>query len=167
VIVRERLPVTWVVESGYFRHCRSNYVSRSLSNGLIFPFTLCRIFESFPPCSCENFGIFLRTCSAFIALYICVLILWCSSPDYSVTRTALLTSYWTRDWDIILNSIRQHSHFITQANYKATFFDYRLVILRPIFVNCVTRCYARFRIPSCLHPWNNNNNNNNKVHRSS
>ena len=34
--------------------------------------------------------------------------------------------------NIILNSVRQHSHFITQGNYKATCFDYRLVILRPI-----------------------------------
>jgi len=31
-----------------------------------------------------------------------------------------------------LNSVRQHHHFITQGNYKATCFDYRLVILRPI-----------------------------------
>jgi len=31
-----------------------------------------------------------------------------------------------------LNSVRQHNHFITQGNYKATCFDYRLVILRPI-----------------------------------
>ena len=34
--------------------------------------------------------------------------------------------------DIILNSVRQHNHFITQGNYKATCFDYRLVNLRPI-----------------------------------
>jgi len=33
---------------------------------------------------------------------------------------------------MILNSVRQHNHFITQGNYKATCFDYRLVILRPI-----------------------------------
>ena len=32
----------------------------------------------------------------------------------------------------ILNSVRQHNHFITQGDYKATCFDYRLVILRPI-----------------------------------
>jgi len=25
------------------------------------------------------------------------------------------------------------------------------------FVNCVTRCYAHFVIPSCLHPWNTSN----------
>jgi len=37
-----------------------------------------------------------------------------------------ITSY------IILNSVRQHNHFIIQGNYKATCFDYRLVILRPI-----------------------------------
>jgi hypothetical protein len=30
--------------------------------------------------------------------------------------------------------VRHHSHFITQGNYKATCFDYRLVILRPIFL---------------------------------
>jgi len=36
---------------------------------------------------------------------------------------------------IILNSARQHNHFITQGNYKATFFDYGLVIFRTIFVN--------------------------------
>jgi len=34
--------------------------------------------------------------------------------------------------NIILNSVRQHNHFITQGNYKATCFDYRLVILRPV-----------------------------------
>ena len=37
--------------------------------------------------------------------------------------------------NIILNSVRQHNHFITQGNYKATCFDNRLVIFRPIFVN--------------------------------
>jgi len=35
-------------------------------------------------------------------------------------------------YNIILNSIHQHNHFITQGNYKATCFDYRLVIFRPI-----------------------------------
>jgi len=34
--------------------------------------------------------------------------------------------------NMILNSARQHNHFITQRNYKATCFDYRLVILRSI-----------------------------------
>ena len=38
-----------------------------------------------------------------------------------------ITSYY-----ITLNSVRQHNHFITQSNYKATCFDYSLVILRPI-----------------------------------
>ena len=33
---------------------------------------------------------------------------------------------------IILNSARQHNHFITLCNYKAKCFDYRLVILRAI-----------------------------------
>jgi len=37
-----------------------------------------------------------------------------------------------RQVNIILNSVGQHNHFITQGNYKATCFDYRLVILRPI-----------------------------------
>ena len=32
--------------------------------------------------------------------------------------------------NIILNSVRQHNHLITQGNYKATCFDYRLVIFR-------------------------------------
>ena len=32
-------------------------------------------------------------------------------------------------------SLRQHNHFITQCNDKATCFNYRLVIFRPIFVN--------------------------------
>jgi hypothetical protein len=36
--------------------------------------------------------------------------------------------------NIILNSVRQHNHLITQGNYKATCFDYRLVIFRPIFL---------------------------------
>ena len=34
--------------------------------------------------------------------------------------------------NITLNSVRQYNHFITQGNYKATCFDYRSVILRPI-----------------------------------
>jgi len=34
--------------------------------------------------------------------------------------------------NVILNSVSQHNHFITQGNYKATCFDYRLVILKPI-----------------------------------
>jgi len=34
--------------------------------------------------------------------------------------------------NIMLNNVGQHNHFITQGNYKATCFDYRLVILRPI-----------------------------------
>ena len=38
----------------------------------------------------------------------------------------------TRNSFMILNSVRQQNHFITQGNYKATCFDYRLVILRPI-----------------------------------
>jgi len=33
---------------------------------------------------------------------------------------------------MILNSVRQHNLFIIQGNYKATCFDCRLVILRPI-----------------------------------
>jgi len=37
--------------------------------------------------------------------------------------------------NIILNNVRQHNNFNTQGNYKATCFDYRLVIFRPIFVN--------------------------------
>jgi len=32
----------------------------------------------------------------------------------------------------MLNSVRQHNHFITQGNYKATCFDYCSVIFRPI-----------------------------------
>jgi len=35
--------------------------------------------------------------------------------------------------NILLNSVRRHSHFITQGNYKATCFDHRLIILRSIF----------------------------------
>jgi len=38
----------------------------------------------------------------------------------------------TVKFNIILNSVRQHNHFITQGNYNATCFDYRLVILTPI-----------------------------------
>ena len=38
----------------------------------------------------------------------------------------------TVELNIILNSVCQHNHFITQGDYKATCFDYRLVILRPI-----------------------------------
>ena len=40
--------------------------------------------------------------------------------------------YGTYSCDIILNSVGQNNHFITQGNYKATCFDYRLVILWPI-----------------------------------
>jgi len=42
------------------------------------------------------------------------------------------TSRCAQKRNIILNSVRQHNHFITQGNYKATFFDYRLVIFRAI-----------------------------------
>ena len=34
--------------------------------------------------------------------------------------------------NITLNNVRQHNHFITQGNYKAKCFDYRLVIFRPV-----------------------------------
>jgi len=34
---------------------------------------------------------------------------------------------------MLLSSVRQHNHFITQGNYKVTCFDYRLVTLKPIF----------------------------------
>jgi len=37
--------------------------------------------------------------------------------------------------NIILNNVRQHKHFITYK-VKATCFDYRLVIFRPIFCCC-------------------------------
>jgi len=33
---------------------------------------------------------------------------------------------------VTLNSVRQHNHFITQGNFKATCFDYRLINLRSI-----------------------------------
>jgi len=36
--------------------------------------------------------------------------------------------------NIILNSVCQANHFITQGNYKATYFENRLAIFRPIFV---------------------------------
>jgi len=34
--------------------------------------------------------------------------------------------------NMILNNVGQYNHFITQCNFKATCFDYRLVILRTI-----------------------------------
>ena len=37
-----------------------------------------------------------------------------------------------QEFNITLNSVRQHNRFITEGNYKATCFDCRLVILRPI-----------------------------------
>ena len=40
--------------------------------------------------------------------------------------------------NIISNSARQYNHFITQGNYKAACFDYRLVILRP-FLSTVSQ----------------------------
>ena len=44
-----------------------------------------------------------------------------------------LTTIFVYVWiNIIFNSVRLHNHFITQGNYKATCFDYRLVILMPI-----------------------------------
>jgi hypothetical protein len=51
--------------------------------------------------------------------------------------------------NIILNSVRQH--LLLKVITQATCFDYRLIIFRPIFV---TRCYAHFGTPLCLHPWN-------------
>jgi len=34
--------------------------------------------------------------------------------------------------NVILNSVRQQNHFITEGKYKATCFDYRLLIFTPI-----------------------------------
>jgi len=62
--------------------------------------------------------------------------------------------YASKIHNIILNSVRQHNYFITQGNYIGYKFRLWLVIFRPVFVICVTRCYAHFGIPSCLHPWN-------------
>ena len=42
------------------------------------------------------------------------------------------TSRCAYKYNITLNSVRQRYHFITEGNYKATCFDYTLVILRPI-----------------------------------
>jgi len=36
--------------------------------------------------------------------------------------------------NMISNSVRQHNHFITQGNYKATCLGYSLVIVRPILL---------------------------------
>jgi len=38
----------------------------------------------------------------------------------------------------ILNSVRQHNHFITQGNYKSTCFDYILVIFS-LFLSIVSQ----------------------------
>ena len=62
---------------------------------------------------------------------------------------------------MILNNVSQHNHFITQSNYKATCFDYRLVILKPILSivsqdamhtlgsHCVPRWDSKVCIASC------------------
>ena len=49
------------------------------------------------------------------------------TPYYKTVAMFQLFPYY-----IILNSVRQNNHFITQGNYKTTCFEYRLVILRPI-----------------------------------
>ena len=62
------------------------------------------------------------------------------STEWTVSNGGLL---WRRFWiprfhktrkyfNITLNSVRQHNHFNTEGNYKATCFDYRLVIIRPV-----------------------------------
>ena len=55
-----------------------------------------------------------------------------SAPSRQSKPTAVKATNSNSYRDIILNSVRQQNHFITQGNYKATCFDYRLVILRPI-----------------------------------
>jgi len=47
-------------------------------------------------------------------------------------RTKFIETIKTHSLYSVLNSVCQHSHFITQCNYKATCFDYGFVILRPI-----------------------------------
>jgi hypothetical protein len=54
---------------------------------------------------------------------------------------------------MILNSVRHHNHFITQGNYVGYMFRLLISHLQAYFVDCVTRCYAQVRIPSCLHSW--------------
>ena len=55
--------------------------------------------------------------------------------------------------NIILNSVRQHNHFITQGNYKATCFDYRLDILMPI-LSVVSHDSVHTLGSTCLRQWN-------------
>jgi len=70
-----------------------------------------------------------------------------------------ICQFWTDAWrcaykrNIALNSVRQHSYFITQGNYIGYMF--RLLTSHPqaYFANWVTRCYAHIGIPSCLHSW--------------
>jgi len=59
--------------------------------------------------------------------------------------------------NIILNGVRQHSHFITQGNYKATCFEYRLVILSPILSIVSQDAMHTLGSPACLHPCNTSN----------
>jgi len=42
--------------------------------------------------------------------------------------------------NMILNNVGQYNHFITQGNFKATCFDYRLVILNHILNGNITMC---------------------------
>jgi len=55
--------------------------------------------------------------------------------------------------NIILNSVRQHNHFITQGNCIGFMFWLLISHLHAYFVDWVTRCYAHFGIPLCLHSW--------------
>ena len=58
----------------------------------------------------------------------------CSKLDQYVTEEDAMKLHEKKltSCNIILYSVRQHNHFITQGNYKATCFDYRLIILRSI-----------------------------------
>ena len=87
-------------------------------------------------------------------------------PSYYLTKTIPL---------IILNSVCQHNHFITQGNCKATCFDCRLVILRSILSTVSQdamhtlgshRVYIRgihqfksfvSKGVTCKYPWNTSN----------
>ena len=56
-------------------------------------------------------------------------------PSYTSMSNAAVGNTVHNYDNVILNSVHEHDHYITEGNYKATCFDYRLVIFRPIFVN--------------------------------
>jgi len=76
----------------------------------------------------------ISTTSHILKIHLNVILLWIWNLQFMLLQGSnmMMMIRAHRSCNIILNSVRQHNHFITQGNYKATCFDYRLVIIRTI-----------------------------------